>query len=126
MAKELPYFKFEPSEWDNGNIQMCCLNTRAIFIDLCCIYWIRVGDLPYELALQKICGGNNDALDELDNRGIIKLEDELISIKGKVIYCNAHDFGTFRTGIQFLETNEKILSFVINLLKTYTELLGIK
>jgi hypothetical protein len=81
MAKELPYFKFEPSEWDNGNIQMCSLNTRAIFIDLCCIYWTRVGDLPYELALQKICGGNNDALDELDNRGIIKLEDELISIK---------------------------------------------
>ena len=81
MAKELPYFKFEPSEWDNGNIQMCSLNTRAIFIDLCCIYWTRVGDLPYDLALQKICGGNNEALDELDNRGIIKLENELISIK---------------------------------------------
>jgi len=64
MAKELPYFKFEPSEWDNGNIQMCCLNTRAIFIDLCCIYWTRVGDLPYALALQKICGGNEEALDE--------------------------------------------------------------
>jgi len=81
MAKELPYFKFEPSEWDNGNIQMCCLNTRAIFIDLCCIYWTRVGDLPYALALQKICGGKEDALVELDNRGIIKVEDELISIK---------------------------------------------
>jgi c-di-GMP-binding flagellar brake protein YcgR len=56
----------------------------------------------------------------------IKVEDELISIKGKVIYCNAHDFGKFRTGIQFLETNEKILSFVVNLLKTYSKLLGIK
>jgi c-di-GMP-binding flagellar brake protein YcgR len=56
----------------------------------------------------------------------IEIEDELLSIKGKVIYCNADDFGKFRTGIQFLETNEKILSFVINLLKTYSELLGIK
>ena len=81
MAKELPYFKFEPSEWDNGNIQMCSLNTRAIFIDLCCIYWTRVGDLPYALAFQKICGGNKEALDELDNLGIIKVEDELIKIK---------------------------------------------
>ena len=22
MAKELPYFKFEPNQWENGNIQM--------------------------------------------------------------------------------------------------------
>ena len=56
----------------------------------------------------------------------IEIEDESVSIKGKVIYCNADDFGKFRTGIQFLETNKKILSFVINLLKTYSELLGIK
>jgi len=56
----------------------------------------------------------------------IEIEDELVSIKGKVIYCNADDLGKFRTGIQFLETNEKILSFVINLLNIYSELLGIK
>lgn len=80
MAKELPYFKFEPSEWDNGNIQMCSLNTRAIFIDLCCIYWIRVGDLPYNLALQKICGGNEQYLMELQSNYIIKIEEDLITI----------------------------------------------
>jgi len=69
----------------------------------------------------------NDSFEWQDTLELsIEIEDELISIKGKVIYCNAHDFGKFRTGIQFLETNEKILSFVINLLKTYTELLGIK
>jgi len=56
----------------------------------------------------------------------IEIEDESVSIKGKVIYCNPDDFGKYRTGIQFLESNEKILSFVINLLKTYSELLGIK
>ena len=80
MAKELPYFKFEPSEWDNGNIQMCSLNARAIFIDLCCIYWTRVGDLPYALAFQKVCGGNDDSLLELKKHDIIKVQDELISI----------------------------------------------
>ena len=55
----------------------------------------------------------------------IDIEDELVSIKGKVIYCNAANFGKFRTGIQFLETNEKIISFVEGLLKTYSKLLGI-
>jgi len=48
-----------------------------------------------------------------------------VSIKGKVIYCNAANFGKFRTGIQFLENNDKIVSFVLKLLKTYSKLLGI-
>ena len=55
----------------------------------------------------------------------IDIENELISIKGKAIYCNADGFGKFRTGIQFLETNEKIVSFVINLLNAHSKLLGI-
>jgi len=55
----------------------------------------------------------------------IDIEDESVSIKGKVIYSNAANFGKFRTGIQFLETNEKIVSFVIRLLDTYSKLLGI-
>ena len=55
----------------------------------------------------------------------INIENESVSIKGKVIYCNADDFGKFRAGIQFLETNEKILSFVIKLLETHSKLLGI-
>jgi Tfp pilus assembly protein PilZ len=55
----------------------------------------------------------------------IDIEDEMVSIKGKVIYCNAANFGKFRTGIQFLETNEKIVTFVEGLLETYSKLLGI-
>ena len=55
----------------------------------------------------------------------IDIEDESVSIKGKVVYCNAANFGKYRTGIQFLETNEKIVSFVEGLLKTYSKLLGI-
>ena len=55
----------------------------------------------------------------------IDIENESVSIKGKVVYCNAANFGKYRTGIQFLETNEKIVSFVEGLLKTYSKLLGI-
>ena len=69
----------------------------------------------------------NDSFEWQDTLQLaIEIEDELVSIKGKVIYCNADDLGKFRIGIQFLETNEKILSFVINLLNIYSELLGIK
>ncbi len=68
----------------------------------------------------------HDALEWQDTLLLtIDIEDEFVSIKGKVIYCNADDFGKFRTGIQFLETNEKIVSFVIKLLQTYSKLLGI-
>jgi len=55
----------------------------------------------------------------------INIENESVNIKGKVIYCNADNFGKFRAGIQFLETNEKILSFVIKLLETHSKLLRI-
>jgi Tfp pilus assembly protein PilZ len=55
----------------------------------------------------------------------IDIKDESVSIKGKVVYCNTANFGRFRSGIQFLETNENIISFVEGLLKTYSKLLGI-
>lgn len=80
MAKELPYFKFEPSAWDTGKIQLCVPEVRAVFIDLCSMYWQRLGDLPYKLAVQKICAGNATALDSLYEEGIIKINDGLICI----------------------------------------------
>ena len=39
MAKELPYFKFEPNQWENGNIQMMSREDKGLFIDLCSMYW---------------------------------------------------------------------------------------
>jgi c-di-GMP-binding flagellar brake protein YcgR len=49
----------------------------------------------------------------------IDIENKFNRIKGQVVYCNPATSGVFRTGIEFLEVNEKILSFVINLLKTH-------
>ena len=43
---------------------------------------------------------------------VISIEDEVIYIKGRTIYCREEASGKFRTGIQFIETNEKIISFV--------------
>lgn len=80
MSKELPYFKFEPSEWQNGDIQMCDFETQIRFLDICCAYWTRVGVLPYAYAMQKVCGGNANALKTLEKYQIIKVEGELIRI----------------------------------------------
>ena len=81
MAKELPYFRFEPSEWDNGNIQICSRESKGLFIDLCSIYWSRLGELPYALALQKLCNGNEVALQELNKNDIFGVIDGNIVIE---------------------------------------------
>lgn len=81
MAKELPYFKFEPNQWENGNIQMLSREDKGLFIDLCCMYWSRLGDVPLKLAIQKICGGNATALDSLCDEKIIEVINGNIFIK---------------------------------------------
>lgn len=79
MAKELPYFKFEPSKWDNGNIQLCSFEAQGIFINLCCIYWSRMGDLPLKLAEQKLFRSNAHAYTEL-------MQEEIFAVnEGKIV-----------------------------------------
>lgn len=81
MAKELPYFKFEPSEWDNGLVQMCSRESKGLFIDICTMYWARLGNLPYKLVVQKLCNGNANALHELMHEQVFSIADEQIVIK---------------------------------------------
>lgn len=81
MAKELPYFKFEPNEWENGNIQMLSREDKGLFIDLCSMYWSRLGDVPLKLAIQKLCGGNANALQTLCEDKIIEIINDNIFIK---------------------------------------------
>jgi hypothetical protein len=80
MAKELPYFKFEPNQWENGNIQMLSREDKGLFIDLCSMYWSRLGDLPQKLVIQKLCGGNATALNSLCDEKIIEVLDGNIYI----------------------------------------------
>lgn len=81
MAKELPYFKFEPNQWENGNIQMLSREDKGLFIDLCSMYWSRLGDVPFKLAVQKLCAGNATALNSLCDEKIIEVIDANIFIK---------------------------------------------
>jgi len=80
MAKELPYLKFEPNQWENGNIQICTREDKGLFIDLCSMYWSRLGDVPLKLAIQKLCGGNASAFDSLIKEDIFEVIDDMICI----------------------------------------------
>lgn len=81
MAKELPYFKFEPNAWENGNIQMLSREDKGLFIDICSMFWSRLGDLPERLVIQRLCAGNAVALNRLYEEKIIELIDGNIYIK---------------------------------------------
>ena len=81
MAKELPYFKFEPAEWDNGNIQILSREDKGLFIDICSVYWSRLGDLPVKFVIQKLCGGNATALSSLYEEKILENIEGNIFIK---------------------------------------------
>jgi hypothetical protein len=80
MAKELPYFKFEPNQWENGNIQMFSREDKGLFIDLCSMYWSRLGDVPLKLAIQKLCAGNANAFYSLIKEGIFTIEKDFVCI----------------------------------------------
>lgn len=51
MAKEIPWFKFEVSEWAFGRIQKQPEDVQGMFINLCCKYWHKLGDYSKEDAL---------------------------------------------------------------------------
>lgn len=80
MAKELPYFQFEPSEWQNGDIQMVSDKAKIAYIEICCTYWQRVSVLPYAFALQKHCNGNTELIQELISCNAIKIKEDKICI----------------------------------------------
>lgn len=80
MAKELPYFKFEPNQWENGNIQIVSREDKGLFMDLCSMYWSRLGDLPLKLAIQKLCGGNAVAFINLIDNEIFSIVNNDICI----------------------------------------------
>ena len=81
MEKRLPYFKFEPSKWGNGDIQLCSREAKGLFIDVCSVYWSKLGKMKYAFALQKLCNGNKEALQELIDNEVMEVREGLIYIE---------------------------------------------
>lgn len=79
MSKELPFFKFNVSEWLTGNIAYESYETQGIFIKVCCEYWNRNNCLTIEEAKKRT--RKNKEIDYLiENNFLIKKRNK-ISIK---------------------------------------------
>lgn len=72
---DLHWFKFNPAKWAMGRIKKCSPQAKSDFIDLCCIYWTKKGQMDIQSAKAEC-----DSYDELLSRNIIKEHEGLISI----------------------------------------------
>jgi hypothetical protein len=79
MAKELPYFQFEPAEYLTKDISFCTISAQGLFINICCFYWQRKCDLTKEQFLRRFNYENE--FNELINEGVIDMEEGKIIIK---------------------------------------------
>lgn len=79
MAKELPYFKFEPAEYLTKDISFCSLQAQGLFINVCAYYWQRGCKLTKTQLLKRL--NFEQELNELIDEGVIDIKNENISIK---------------------------------------------
>lgn len=75
MAKDLPYFKFYPSEWISGDITIEDLRTQGLFINICCYYWSQECQVSFE-KLQKRFKKNKKQIENLISSEIIYRDGE--------------------------------------------------
>ena len=80
MAKDLPYFKFFCSEWNDGDITLEDYKTQGLFINICSYYWSNECEITFT-KLKKKFRGNEDLINELLKSGLIKeCIDDYVSI----------------------------------------------
>jgi hypothetical protein len=79
MAKELPYFQFEPAEYLTKDISFCSLSAQGLFINICSFYWQRQCDLSKVQFLKRF--NYKEEFEELLTEGIIDLNEDKIVIK---------------------------------------------
>lgn len=100
MAKDLPYFKFGCSEWNDGDVTLCSMEAQGLFINLCSIYWSQEGDLSLAKAKRRFSGCSATAWESLINDRVIKLDgdnivinflDEQFEERGKLSSTNAEN-----------------------------------
>lgn len=79
MAKELPYFKFEPAEYLTKDISFCSLSAQGLFINICSYYWQRGCELTKQQLLKRL--NHEKELNELIEEGTIDVIGNDIKIK---------------------------------------------
>lgn len=79
MAKDLPYFKFFCSEWNDGDITLESYQTQGLFINICSYYWSNNCEITFSKLKKKFKGFESN-FKELIDAEIIKLNDDLVII----------------------------------------------
>lgn len=79
MAKELPYFQFEPAEYLTKDISFCSMSAQGLFINLCSYYWQRECKLTKDQLLRRLNHPNE--LQELIYENVISVNENVISVK---------------------------------------------
>lgn len=79
MAKELPYFQFEPAEYLTKDISFCSLSAQGLFVNICSYYWQRNCKLTKDQFLRRL--NHPKEFQELIDEGVIDCVNGVISIK---------------------------------------------
>lgn len=79
MAKELPYFKFEPAEYLTKDISFCSLSAQGLFINICSYYWQRECKLTKKQVIKRF--NYEVEFKELIDEGVIDVNNDSIIIK---------------------------------------------
>lgn len=82
--KELPYFKFDTSNWNAGNIMLESFEIQGLFINICSLYWHNHCDRTLAWAKQRYNSSiknfeyliDNNYVNINDNKIVIKFLDE--------------------------------------------------
>lgn len=78
MSKELPFFKFNATEWITGNISYESFELQGAFISVCAEYWNRNNCLT--IAEAKLRLRNSDLVDKLIEKKYLKTKKEKLVI----------------------------------------------
>ena len=79
MAKDLPYFKFFCSEWNDGDITLEDFNVQGLFINVCSYYWSNECYLSID-KLKKRFKHNKTDIDYLLKSDLLHDENGFLSI----------------------------------------------
>ena len=79
MARELPYFKFEPLAFMSGDINLERWELQGIFYNICAFYWSKDCNVSLTVIGKKYAG-SEPLIEELINLGIMDVDDDFISI----------------------------------------------
>lgn len=102
MAKDLPYFKFFVSEWNDGDITLEDYKRQGLFINVCSYYWSKECDVTSNLLYKKFKEFKED-IDYLINEGHLKV------LKGFIIisFLDEQKQERLKTSIKNSEAGKK-------------------